>query len=209
VKNSSLGSFAIFALSAVLLTYTAWRTFDVISMSVPASHTEIAIVGIAGIDGAVIGWTLFRLFGAKGDWHYTISTVMIMVGLVGILISVLGDTLVRLPGTEPPDYLVAALWWGIPVIIWMNVAAFILVHLTDPTHVVDRAKRDVHHAIEQAVARILQENAESYASEVAPDVAAQRAAEVKRQILHSVTGRRGGKPATTFASETKDIRPSR
>lgn len=121
--------------------------------------------------------------------------------------TVLGDTLMRQPGVEVPAYLRTAVWWGIPFLIWLNVAMAIAAHLTDPRHQIRRAQRDVEDAIEAAVAEKLRENAANIASAVAPDVAAHRAEEVQRRILTTVGLRSpNGRKATTFASEVREVR---
>ncbi len=203
-KNKALGNFLLLALGVVLFVYTGFRTYDVLRMTLPADAQEMAVLGIVGIDGAVVAWTLFKMFGARGDWQHAIANVMIVVALAGVLVTVLGDTLMRSPGASVPPYLQTAVWWGIPFLIWLNVAAGIFAHLQDPRHQIKRAQSDVEDAIEAAVAEKLRENAANIAAAVAPDVAAHRADEVQRRILttvglHSPNGRR----ASTFASESE------
>ncbi len=206
-NNRAIGNFLLIALGVILFIYTAFRTYDVLRMSLPSDATEIAVVGIMGIDGAVIAWTLFKMYGARGDWQHAIANVMIIVSLAGVLVTVLGDTLMRHPGATVPPYLQTAVWWGIPFLIWLNVAAAIFAHLQDPRHIIKRAQRDVEDAIEAAVAEKLRENAANIASAVAPDVAAHRADEVQRRILTTVglvppNGRR----AKTFASDVEEMK---
>ncbi len=208
MTNKALGNLLLIVLGVTLFIYTAFRTYDVLRMSLPADAGEMAIVGIMGIDGAVVAWTLFKMFGARGDWQHAIASVMIVVSLAGVLVSVLGDTLMRQPGATVPAYLQTAVWWGIPTLIWLNVAAAILAHLQDPRHQIKRAQRDVEDAIEAAVAEKLRENAANIASAVAPDVAAHRAEEVQRRILTTVGPvSANGRRAKTFASEVKDPSP--
>ena len=192
----------------VLFVYTGFRTYDVLRMTLPADAQEMAILGIVGIDGAVVAWTLFKMYGARGDWQHAIANVMIVVSLAGVLVTVLGDTLMRSPGATVPPYLQTAVWWGIPFLIWLNVAAGIFAHLQDPRQQIKRAQSDVEDAIEAAVAEKLRENAANIASAVAPDVAAHRADEVQRRILttiglHSPNGRNPGDARVSFASESE------
>ena len=206
--NRALGHFLLLALGAVLFVYTGFRTYDVLRMSLPGDATEMAVVGIAGIDGSVIAWTLYKMYGARGEWQHAIASVMIVVALAGVLVTVLGDTLLRQPNVTPPPYLQTAVWWGIPFLIWLNVAMGIVAHLTDPRHQIKRAQREVEDAIEAAVADKLRENAANIASAVAPDVAAHRAEEVQRRILTTVgvvnlKGRSNGHKPTVFASEVE------
>ena len=206
-QNRALGNFLLLALGAVLFVYTAFRTYDVLRMSLPSDATEMAVVGIMGIDGAVIAWTLYKLFGARGEWQHAIANVMIIVSLVGVLVSVLGDTLMRQPNVAVPGYIKTAVWWGIPALIWLNVAMAIAAHLTDPRHQIKRAQRDVEDAIEAAVAEKLRENAANIASAVAPDVAAHRAEEVQRRILTTVgLVSPNGRKAKTFASDVEEMK---
>ncbi len=196
MSNKALGNFLLLALGVVLFIYTGFRTYDVLRMTLPPDAQEMAILGIVGIDGAVVAWTLFKMFGARGDWQHAIANVMIVVSLAGVLVTVIGDTLLRSPGATIPPYLETAVWWGIPFLIWLNVAASILAHLQDPRHQIKRAQSEVEDAIEAAVAEKLRENAANIASAVAPDVAAHRATEVQQRILTTVglyNGRGGRK----------------
>ncbi len=207
MSNKALGNFLLLALGAVLFVYTGFRTYDVLRMTLPADAQEMAVLGIVGIDGAVVAWTAYKLFGARGEWQHAIANVMIIVSLAGVLVTVLGDTLMRSPGATVPPYLETAVWWGIPALIWLNVTMGIVAHLTDPRHQIRRAQNDVEDAIEAAVAEKLRENAMNIAAAVAPDVAAHRADEVQRRILttvglHSPNGRR----AKTFASDVEEMK---
>ncbi len=201
MQNKALGNFLLLALGVVLFIYTGFRTYDVLRMTLPADAQEMAILGIVGIDGAVVAWTLFKMFGARGEWQHAIANVMIVVALAGVLVTVLGDTLMRSPGTTVPPYLQTAVWWGIPFLIWLNVAAGIFAHLQDPRQQLKRTQQDLYDHIEAAVAEKLRENAANIASAVAPDVAAHRAEEVQRRILTSVG--LNGRRTSTFASESE------
>jgi len=147
-------------------------------MTLPSDARVKAYIGLAGLDGGLIAWTVFKMKSARGDMQHAIATFMIILQLFGVGLTSVGDALIHQNIEAMPEYVKTAVVWGVPLIIITNVAAITAVHLSDPRQEIERAQRNLEDEIEKSVAEHLRQNAAQIAAKVAPKVAEHRAEEL-------------------------------
>lgn len=174
-----IGRLAIYVIGVLLLGYTAYRSYDILASTLPSDALVFGVMGIAGLDGGLLAWSLFYMHGARGGAQKGIALTMICVSLVGILFTVVGDSLMRSKVAELPEYVSLAVLWGVPVIIWTNVCAIVATHILDPERKIEDARRMVEHTIAQKRAQLMYDSADTIASEIAPSEHRQFIQEIK------------------------------
>lgn len=74
-----------------LLIYTAWRSYDLLSASMPEDSKLFAIFGLVGLDLGVLIWS--HLYETKARGHQTeLSAILTALDLVGVALCLLADT---------------------------------------------------------------------------------------------------------------------
>lgn len=66
-----IGDLIVLLLDAVLLIYTAWRSYDFLSTTVPSGFEILGLIGLWGLDIGAIAWSLVWIFGSSTkyqDW---------------------------------------------------------------------------------------------------------------------------------------------
>jgi len=170
----------------------------------PADAQVLAYIGLAGLDGGLIAWTIFRLKSARGEAQNAISLLMVIIQLAGVAITSIGDSLMRTAGAVMPEYVLLAVTWGVPAIIAVNIVAYTAVHLTDPGAAIERARREMEDEIKRQTADQIRSNASTLAGTIAPGAAAHHAAQIRAQIGSDFSGN-GQKPVTTYQSDGIDV----
>lgn len=159
---------AIYAIGTLLLGYTAYRSYDILASTLPSDALVFAVMGLAGLDGGLVAWSLFYMHGARGGAQKGIALTMIGVSLLGILVTVVGDSLMRSKIANLPEYVTLAVLWGVPIVIWLNVAAVVATHILDPDRKLEDARRSVEHTIAAKRAQLMNDSADTLAGEIAP-----------------------------------------
>jgi hypothetical protein len=152
-----LGQISATVLAGLLLIYSATRSLDFISLTLPHDKQILAWFGLAALDGGLIAWALGYLYGARG-WQRPIAFGMVVIDLIGVIAMFTLDTLYN-SGTNGLTVTLTAqeIKWaviGLSAVIGLNIAATVATHLMSPE------------------ALRAQDNAETLAAEVAPIVAA-------------------------------------
>lgn len=182
--NRSSGNILILLVGGVLMIYTAYRSLHVVQATLPPEAQIVGYAALAGLDGALLAWTLFKARSARGDKQNAIATFMICLQLAGITATLIGDTVLTSDPTElTAGYLRTVTLWAVPLIIATNVAATVVVHLVDPAQEIFNAKREVQDEIERQVAEHLRQNAAQIAAQVTPAAADHRAAELLAEFM--------------------------
>ncbi len=180
-----LGQISATFLAGLLLIYSATRSLDFISLTLPPDKQILAWFGLAALDGGLIAWTLAYLHGAKG-WQRPIAFAMVIVDLIGAIAMFTLDTLYN-AGTKG---LVVSLteqeiMWaviGLSAVIGLNIAATVANHLLSPEALRQQAEEEADDKIETATLEKITENADALAAEVAPIVAADWVS--KKRVQH-------------------------
>jgi hypothetical protein len=180
-----LGQISATILAGLLLIYSATRSFDFISLTLPADKQILAWFGLAALDGGLIAWTLAYLHGAKG-WQRPIAFVMVVIDLIGVITMFTLDTLYN-TGTKGLTVSMTEqeIKWaviGLSAVIGLNIAATIATHLMSPDALRQQAEEEADDKIETATLEHITKNAETLAAEVAPIVAADWIA--KKRVQH-------------------------
>lgn len=169
-----IGTIVVFILAAVLLVYSATRSLDFISLTLPEDRKVLAYFGLAALDGGLVAWILSYLYGSKG-WQRAISFLMVLVDLVGAIAMFTLDTLYNTgkagmtEALTPSEMQTAVL--GLSGVIALNIAAAVAHHLTDPEKLREQAEEDAFSKVEDATLKQISKNADSLAAQLAPTLA--------------------------------------
>lgn len=177
------------ALAVLLLIYSATRSLDFISLTLPPNRQILAWFGLAALDGGLIAWTLAYLHGAKG-WQRPIAFGMVIVDLLGAIGMFTLDTLYNSGANgmtvtltqEEIFYAVLAL----SGVIGLNIAATVATHLMSPEALKQQAEEEADDKIETATLEKITQNADTLAAEVAPIVAADWVSKKRAQHMAKV-----------------------
>ncbi len=170
-----IGAFLVTLLGGLLLVYSASRSLDFISLTLPADRAILAYFGLAALDGGLIAWLLAYLYGSRGGWQRAISILMILVDLVGAVAMFTADTLFQtgkngLTAVMSADTIQMTVL-ALSGIIALNIAATVAHHLTDPDKLREQAEEEAFSLVESATLKQISSNAEQLAAQVAPMLA--------------------------------------
>jgi hypothetical protein len=169
-----LGQISATVLAGLLLIYSATRSLDFISLTLPPDKQILAWFGLAALDGGLIAWTLAYLHGSKG-WQRPIAFGMVIVDLIGAIAMFTLDTLYNASANglvislKPEDIRWAVI--GLSAIIGLNIAATVACHLMAPEALRAQAEEEADDKIETATLKRIVQNADQLAAELAPIVA--------------------------------------
>lgn len=117
-----------------LLGYTAYRTYDLVSMTLPENSFIVAGLALAGIDLAFLIWQHVYSSKATTDPNQkAIALTMIIVTGVGIAATLIGDTFYQASHRNPAikaDFSQLAIWIVVAAIManLIAVAVFDMIH---------------------------------------------------------------------------------
>ncbi len=125
----------LYIFDAVLLIYTGWRSYDLISGTVPTGWEIMGFAGLLALDIGAIIWTYLWMKNASNKWQNNIAMTLFWLDMAGVALTSITDTLlygdsdgVIFGLLEPVMMLV------IPLIIILNVVAGIVYHQVSDTH---------------------------------------------------------------------------
>jgi hypothetical protein len=181
-------------LGGALLVYSATRSLDFISLTLPADRQILAYFGLAALDGGLIAWVLSYLYGSRGSWQRAISMLMVIVDVVGAIAMFTLDTLYNtgrngMTKAMTPEAITNAVL-ALSGIIALNIIATIAHHVTDPDKLREQAEEEAFAKVEDATLKQISKNADSLAAQLAPIMAADWQAQTQaRYMSHVGTGR--------------------
>ncbi len=185
--NSIGGKIVLWGLILTMLVFTAVRTLHFLMLTFPPDQQYVAFLALAAFDVGVLGWFYYATHSAEGAAQRTIAYGMIFICLAGVAITTIADMI--LVGAQngltklPPQWGTIGLW-GVIIVIILNVASGILVHLTDPKHLQHMAKESAKDKIHSLVVSEIHARAE----QIAPMVAQQAAQYWVNQTVHDFIG---------------------
>jgi hypothetical protein len=182
-----IGSLLVTLLGVSLLIYSATRSLDFISLTLPADKQILAYFGLAALDGGLIAWLLAYLHGSRGGWQRAISLLMVVTDLLGAVAMFTFDALYRtaergMIASLAPEVIQSAVL-ALSGVIALNVAATVAHHLTAPENLKAQAEEEAFARIEEATLRQIARNAEQLAAEVAPTLASDWMAQTRARYL--------------------------
>lgn len=172
----SIGQTLVLVLGLALLGYSATRSLDFISLTLPAERQILAWFGLAALDGGLIAWFLAFMYGAKGGWQRGICLLMVIADFAGVVTMFTLDTLYNtgkagVTVALTPDELFTAVL-GLSGVIALNIAGTLAYHLTDPGMLKTMAEEEAFSKVEDAARKQISENADALAAELSPVIAA-------------------------------------
>jgi hypothetical protein len=171
-----IGTLIVTVLGTLLLVYSATRSLDFISLTLPPDRQILAWFGLAALDGGLIAWLLAFLYGSRGGWQRAISLLMILIDLVGAVAMFTLDTLYNtgktgMTATLTPDEIQTAVL-ALSGVIALNIAAVVAHELTDPEKLKAAAEEEAFSKVEDATLKQISQNADQLAAQLAPTLAA-------------------------------------
>lgn len=184
-----IGSMMSTALAGLLLVYSAMRSFDFVSMTLPPDKQILAWFALFALDGGLIAWTITYLYGAKG-WQRPIAFVMVIVDLLGVIVMMALDTLLNAGSNGMVMTLTSEeVYWaviGLSGVIGLNIGATVASHLLSPEALRMQAEEEAEDMIETEALKQITESAPTLASEVAPLIASDWVQKKRGKHLSSV-----------------------
>lgn len=162
-------------LGLALLVYSASRSLDFITMTLPQDKQILAWFGLAALDGGLVLWLLHFLNSARGAWQRGIALLMVVIDFLGAAVMFTLDTLYRtgeagMTAALGPGEIRAAVL-ALSGVIALNVAATVANHLLDPAARRAMAAEEAQDAIEEAAIKKITEEAPALAARLAPTLA--------------------------------------
>jgi len=143
-----VGDLVVLLFDAVLLVYTAWRSYDFLTTTVPEGFQFLALVGLWGLDIGAIGWSVVWIFGSTTKYQDWTAITFFVVDLAGVVLTSLTDSLMySKEETAVSGTLSGIAMFIIPLVIVANVIAGFIYHMVSPATKTRRANRkaDAEH----------------------------------------------------------------
>jgi hypothetical protein len=170
-----IGAVAVVLLSGLLLIYSASRSLNFISMTLPPERQVLAWFGLAALDIGLVVWLVAFLYGSHG-WQRPVAGLMVIVDLIGAIGIFTADTwfeagragLIKSMSQDQVQGIVILLCG----IIAVNIAGAVVHVIADPEQMRSMAEEDAMDKIESETLKKITEQAEALAAELAPKIAA-------------------------------------
>ena len=137
-----IGDLIVLLLDAVLLVYTAWRSYDFLTTTVPTGFEILALVGLWGLDIGAIAWSLVWIFGSSTKYQDWTSMTFFIIDLAGVILTSITDSLMY--GAKDgamTGVLSGVATVAIPLVVVSNVVAGFIYHMTSPETKARRGER--------------------------------------------------------------------
>ncbi len=138
----NFGDLLILIFDGILLLYTGWRSFDLLSGTVPNGWEIMAFIGLLALDFGAVIWSYIWIFNSTTDWQDRIAMIFFVVDMTGVALTSITDSLlygdnegVVFTMLEPIAMLL------IPIIIFGNVIAGIVYHFASDETRIRRSTR--------------------------------------------------------------------
>ncbi len=200
-----IGTIIVLILGGLLLVYSATRSLDFISLTLPADRQILAYFGLAALDGGLVAWVLSYLYGSKG-WQRAIGFLMVLVDLVGAVAMFTLDTLYNtgkagMTSALTPSQIQTAVL-ALSGVIALNIAATVAHHLTDPEKLREQAEEEAFTKVEDATLKQISQNANQLAAQLAPTLAADWMQNTRARYMANIGT---GKITTLLDAPSQDI----
>ena len=140
----NFGDLLILLFDGILLIYTGWRSFDLLSGTVPSGWEVMAFIGLLALDIGAVIWSYIWIFNSTTKWQDRIAMIFFVIDMSGVALTSITDSLmygdeegVMLAMLEPMTMVI------IPIIIIANVIAGIVYHFTSADTRARRTKRQL------------------------------------------------------------------
>jgi hypothetical protein len=180
--KKAIATLLLTVLGLALLVYSAARSLNFIMATLPADKQILAYFGLAALDGGLILWLLFFLYGAAGPWQRGAALLMTGVDLVGAVAMFTLDTLFEsgqsgMTAAMTESEIKTAIL-ALSGVIALNIAATVFSHIMDPEARKKRAKEEAQDKIEDKALAKIDSSADLLAEQLSNDIAAGWQAEI-------------------------------
>lgn len=168
------GKIILWGLILAMLIFTATRTIHFLMLTFAADQQYIAWLGLAAFDIGVLGWMYYGMNAAEGAAQRAVAYGMIFVCMGGVIATTIADmVLVSAQNgvTKLPTQWGTLGLWAVIIVITLNVAAGVIVHLVDPKHQRHAAQEGARDKIHAATMTHISQQAELIAPQIASAVA--------------------------------------
>jgi hypothetical protein len=184
----------LWGLILAMLGFTVVRTLHFLQMTFPPDQQYIAYLALAAFDVGVLGWFYYATHAAEGAAQRAVAYGMIFICGAGVIITTIADMLMvsdqnGVINKLPPDLATIALW-AVMIVIALNVAAGIIVHLVDPKHQRHMAAEAARDKIHMATLAQINKQADTIAPQIAERVAAHWADQTIAEMVGMLPGGR-------------------
>jgi hypothetical protein len=128
----TIGDIFVLILDFVLLIYTGWRSYDFLTTTVPTGWEMLALVGLWGLDIGAVFWSLTWIFGSTGKFQNWTSLTLFLIDLAGAGLTGLTDSLMYGSEGVMTEALSGITRVAVPVVMFINVVAGFIYHMTSP-----------------------------------------------------------------------------
>jgi hypothetical protein len=136
------GDLVVLILDAVLLIYTAWRSYDFLTTTIPSGFQMLAIVGLWGLDIGAVGWSLVWIFGSTSQYQDWSAMSFFVIDLLGVILTSLTDSLMYgAKGGTMTTMLTGVAIVVIPLVVVGNILGGFIYHMTSPETKARREER--------------------------------------------------------------------
>src|SRR5258708_5600054 len=137
----NIGDLVVIILDLVLLIYTGYRSWHFLSGSVSIDFQILSLVCLWGLDIGMVASSLVWIFGSATRFQNWASMGLFVIDMIGMFLTSIVDTLAYGNGDALPPIMKSVAWYGIPIIIGLNVLAGFVYHMTSPSTRKRRAER--------------------------------------------------------------------
>jgi hypothetical protein len=137
-----IGDLIVLLLDAVLLIYTAWRSYDFLTTTVPTGFEILGLVGLWGLDIGAVAWSLVWIFGSSSKYQDWTSMTFFIIDLAGVILTSMTDSMMY--GAKDgamTGVLSGVATVAIPLVVVSNVVAGFIYHMTSPETKARRGER--------------------------------------------------------------------
>jgi hypothetical protein len=150
-----IGDLIVLLLDAVLLIYTAWRSYDFLSTTVPSGFEILGLVGLWGLDIGAIAWSLVWIFGSSTKYQDWTSMSFFIIDLVGVILTSITDSLMYGAKDGAMTHVLSGIATvAIPLVVVSNVVAGFIYHMTSPATKARREERKADAAHKEKMSEI-------------------------------------------------------
>ncbi len=151
-----IGDLIVLLLDAVLLIYTAWRSYDFLSTTVPSGFEILGLIGLWGLDIGAIAWSLVWIFGSSTKYQDWTSMSFFIIDLVGVILTSITDSLMYGAQDSAMTLVLSGIATvAIPLVVVSNVVAGFIYHMTSPATKARREERKADAAHKAKMSEIV------------------------------------------------------
>ena len=129
-----------------LLGYSAWRSFDILSSTLPPEQKIVAVFGLLGLDVGVLLWADLFENKAHGQ-QVSLCKILVALDLAGVSALMIADTIMHSALKDQYINLINTVSvWISSIIIIFNIIGGITYPMLDPTAEARRREKELEEA---------------------------------------------------------------